>query len=541
MAELALPPTADAAAPDQAAAAAGQPTHEVGFRKWLITITVITCAIMELIDTSIVNVATRQIAGNLGATIDETAWVITAYAVSNIIVIPLTGFLSDLIGRKLYFSASVALFTFASFMCGFSGSIEMLVFWRVVQGLGGGALLATAQTVLVETFPPDELDKANGIFGAGIVMGPTLGPLLGGYLTDNYHWGWIFYINVPIGILATFLSWKYIKGTKKPLTGRVDYLGILFMAVGIGGLQIVLEEGERKDWFTSPFIVTLGVAALVGLVLFVARELRTDHPVVDLRILKNKNVAIGAALRFAFGVAIFASVFLYPVFVQGFLGWTATRTGLLILPGALVTGVLMGVTGALLKKGANPKILIIFGFGFVIAYEILAYTLATPQSGEWDFLWPQLIRGIGFGFIFVPVASLSLAGLQGKDVAQASGLTNMLQLLGGSIGIAVVNTFVAHRIAAHRVELLPNIRLSNPATADRYQAMLHAFQGMGHTLGEAQRMALGALEGTVSTQAAILGYREGFMLIGLVCMATIPLVLFARFRKGDAVTVAGGH
>ena len=542
MASLALNP--DAAVPaavPAAGPAADQPTYEVGFRKWLITITVITCAIMELIDTSIINVATRQIAGNLGATIEETAWVITSYAVANIIIIPLTGFMSDLFGRKVYFTISVAVFTAASLLCGFSHSIETLIFWRIVQGLGGGALLATAQTVLVETFPPEELDTANGIFGAGIVMGPTLGPVLGGYLTDNFHWGWIFYVNVPIGIVATFLSWKYIKGTKSPLEGKVDYLGILFMALGIGGLQIVLEEGERKDWFSSTFVVAATIISALSLVLFIVRELTAKNPVVDLRVLANRNVAIGSVLRFAFGVSIYASVFLYPVFVQGFLGWNATRTGLLILPGAFVTGMLMGVSGALLKKGANPKILVIFGFGFVIAYEILAFYLATPEAGEWDFLWPQIIRGVGFGLIFVPVASLSLTGLQGKDVAQASGLTNMLQLLGGSIGIAVVNTFVARRIADHRVELLPNINLSNPATADRYQAMLQAFQGMGHSLNEAQRMAMGVLEGTVSTQAAILGYREGFMLIGLVCMVTIPLVLFARFKKGDAVAVGGAH
>jgi len=540
MASLALSP--DAAAPNNGpATAADQPTYEVGFRKWLITVTVITCAIMELIDTSIINVATRQIAGNLGATIEETAWVITAYAVANIIIIPLTGFLSDLIGRKVYFTASVALFTVASFLCGFSHSIETLVFWRVVQGLGGGALLATAQTVLVETFPPEELDTANGIFGAGIVMGPTLGPVLGGYLTDNFHWGWIFYVNVPIGILATFLSWKYIKGTKHPIAGKIDYFGILFMALGIGGLQIVLEEGERKDWFSSSFVVTATLVSAISLVLFIIRELTAKNPVVDLRVLANRNVAIGAVLRFAFGVSIYASVFLYPVFVQGFLGWNATRTGLLLLPGSLLTGVLMGAMGAFLKKGANPKVLVIIGFGFVIAYEVFAYLLATPEAGEWDLFWPQLIRGIGFGFIFVPVSGLILAGLKGKDIAQASGLTNMLQLLGGAVGIAVVNTYVVRRISVHRMDLLPNISITNPAAADRFYGLQAVFQSKGYALDDAQRLAQGALEGAVSTQAAILSYAEGFMLIGVICIVAIPLVLFARFRKGDVVEVGAAH
>ena len=540
MASLALSP--DAALPDDSSAAAA-PTYEVGFRKWLITITVITCAIMELIDTSIVNVATRQIAGNLGATIEETAWVITAYAVSNIIIIPLTGFLSDLIGRKVYFTASVALFTAASFLCGFSHSIETLIFWRFVQGIGGGALLATAQTVLVETFPPEELDSANGIFGAGIVMGPTLGPVLGGYLTDNFSWGWIFYVNVPIGILATVLAWKYIKGTKNPVAGKIDYLGILFMAVGIGGLQIVLEEGERKDWFSSQLIVVLAtVLAVVWLGLFIVRELTAKNPVVDLRVLAKTATWPSARCCASPSACPFSPrCFCTRCSCRAFWAGTPPAPACCMLPGSLITGMLMGVMGALLKKGANPKILVIFGFGFVIAYEILAYSMGTAEAGEWDLFWPQLIRGIGFGFIFVPVSGLILAGLKGRDIAQASGLTNMLQLLGGAVGIAVVNTFVARRLSVHRLDLLPNISLTNPAAADRFFGLQILFQGKGYALGDAQKLAQSALEGAVSTQAAIISYSEGFMLIGLICMVAIPLVLFARFRKGEAVALGAAH
>ncbi len=516
------------------------PTYEVGTRKMLITITVITCAIMELIDTSIVNVATRQIAGTLGATIEEVAWIITAYAVSNIIIIPLTGFLSDIFGRKVYFTASVLLFTVASFLCGSAQSIEMLILWRFVQGIGGGALLATAQTVLVETYPPEELNTANGIFGAGIVMGPTLGPVLGGYLTDNFHWGWIFYVNIPIGIIATILSWRFIKGTKHKLDGKIDYLGILLMVVGIGSLQIFLEEGQRKDWFDSQLIVGLAVASAVGLGAFIYRELTIANPVVDLKVLRNRNVAVGSVLRAAFGIGIYCSVFLYPVFVQGFLGWNATRTGLLMLPSSLITGLLMGAMGAAIGKGVNPKLLVIIGFSFVIAYEILTYFGATMQAGEADFFWPQLIRGVGFGFIFVPVAGLSLAGLKGKDIAQASGITNMLQLLGGALGLAVVNNFVIRRISIHRMDLLPNVSLSNSAATDRWMGLTRQFQAAGHSLGEAQRMAMGAIEGAVSTQAAVISYAEGFMLIGIIMAAVLPLVLIARIEKG-AVVAGSAH
>ncbi|WP_353484542.1 DHA2 family efflux MFS transporter permease subunit [Haliscomenobacter sp.] len=518
-----------------------KPTYEVGAKKWLITITVITCAIMELIDTSIVNVATRQIAGNLGATIEETAWVITAYAISNIIIIPLTGFLSNFFGRKVYFTASVVLFTIASFLCGASTSIWMLVFWRFIQGIGGGALLATAQTVLVETFPPEEVDKANGIFGAGIVMGPTLGPVLGGYLTDNFSWGWIFYVNVPIGIIATYLSWKHIKGTKAKLVGRIDYLGILFLIIGIGGLQMVLEEGERKDWFNSNFILTLLVLSLTGIIAFVIRELTAKNPVVDLRVLKNRNVIVGCALNVAFGIAIYCSVFLYPVFVQGFLGWNATRTGLLILPSSFLTGMLMGLNATLLQKGISPKMLVILGFSAVIGYETITYFLATPTSGEWDWFWPQMIRGFGFGFIFVPVAGLTISGLKGNDIAQASGLSNMLRLLGGAFGIAIINTFVTRRFAVHRNDLISNVTLYNPESNERFYNLVQGFQSQGKSIQEAQQMATGAMEAAVSSQSAIISYAEGFLMIGIICACILPLVFLAKIKKGESVDLGSVH
>jgi MFS transporter, DHA2 family, multidrug resistance protein len=518
-----------------------QPTYEVGKRKWLITITVITCAIMELIDTSIVNVATRQIAGNLGATIEETAWVISAYAISNIIIIPLTGFLSNIFGRRNYFTGSVILFTVSSFFCGASTSIEMLVVWRFIQGIGGGALLATAQTVLVETFPPEEQDKANGIFGAGIVMGPTLGPVLGGYLTDNFSWGWIFFVNIPIGIIATYLSWKYIKNTKETIVGKIDYLGIVFLIVGIGALQLVLEEGQRKDWLNSNFIVFMLIASIIGLIAFIWRELTIKNPVVDIRLLTRRNVFVGAILNMAFGLSIYASVFLYPVFVQGFLGWNATRTGLLILPSSFLTGILMGACATMLQKGISPKTLVTIGFLSVIGYEFITYFLATPTSGEWDWFWPQMIRGFGFGLIFVPITGLMLAGLRGNDLAQASGLSNMLRLLGGAIGIAVCNTFVTRRFAIHRNDLIGNITLYNPEANERFFGITKSFLNQGKSMQEAQQMATGAIEGAVSTQAAIISYAEGFLLIGIICLAVLPLVFLAKIKKGEVVDVSSAH
>jgi DHA2 family multidrug resistance protein len=446
-----------------------------------------------------------------------------------------------LFGRKVYFTASVILFTIASLLCGASSSIYMLVFWRFVQGIGGGALLATAQTILVETFPPEEIDKANGIFGAGIVMGPTLGPVIGGYLTDNFSWGWIFYVNIPIGIIATYLSWKYIKNTKHKIEGKIDYWGILFLIIGVGALQMVLEEGERKDWFNSDFIRVTSFMAIAGLVAFVIRELRIKNPVVDIRLLAKRNVWIGGVLNLAFGFAIYGSVFLYPVFVQGFLGWNATRTGLLILPSSFLTGMLMGLNATLIQKGISPKILVTIGFVSVIAYEIFTYFLATPQSGEWNWFWPQMIRGFGFGFIFVPVAGLMLSGLKGNELAQASGLSNMFRLLGGAIGIALVNTFVTRRFAIHRNDLISNVTIYDTESNERFFGLVKGFQSQGKSLQEAQQMAAGAVEGTVSLQSAVLSYAEGFLLIGAFCAIVLPLVFFARINKGQPVELGSSH
>ncbi|TAG44775.1 MAG: MFS transporter, partial [Cytophagia bacterium] len=270
-------------------------------------------------------------------------------------------------------------------------------------------------------------------------------------------------------------------------------------------------------------------------------ELKVKNPVVDLRVLKNRNVIVGAALSLAFGMAIYVSVFLYPVFVQGFLGWNATRTGLLILPSSFLTGILMGLNATLLQKGISPKILVFVGFLAVIAYEVITYFLATPTSGEWDWFWPQMIRGFGFGFIFVPVAGLTLSGLKGNAIAQASGISNMLRLLGGAIGIAVTNTFVTRRFATHRGDLIGNISMYNPEANERFYGLVKGFQSNGKSLQEAQQMAAGAMEGTVSMQSAILSYAEGFLFIGIICALVLPLIFFAKIKKGEKVDLGATH
>src|SRR5437868_277723 len=336
---------------------------ETGARKWIITITVILASLIELIDTSIVNVALPQMMGNLGATLDEVAWVVTAYVVANVIVIPMTGWLSSVFGRRNYFAGSIVLFTIASFFCGHAVGIWELVVFRFIQGVGGGALLSTSQSIMVETFPPEELGLANGLFGLGVVVGPTIGPTLGGWITDNYSWPWIFYVNIPIGIVATFLTLTFIPDPKeKHPVGRIDWAGIGLLVTGIGSLQVVLERGEREDWFAAPYIVALAIAAAVGIVGFVWRELTAEHPVVNLRVLKDRSLAVGTLFTFILGFGLYSSVFIFPVFIQNLLGFTAMQTGLILLPGSLATAVMMPVVGKLMQRGFPAQIMNAAGF-----------------------------------------------------------------------------------------------------------------------------------------------------------------------------------
>lgn len=293
---------------------------EYGARRYIVTITVVLCTLLELIDTTIVNIATNTLMGNLGATISEVSWVIAAYAIANVIVVPMSGWLSSVFGRKYYFAGSVALFTFASFMCGMSNSIWVLVFWRFIQGIGGGALFATSQTILKEIYPPEKIGMAMAMFGMGVIVGPTIGPYLGGYLVYNYDWPIIFFINIPIGILATFLTLTYIRDNpyEKRTNRKVDWLGIFLLIVGVGSLQLILEQGERNDWFESRYILSFTILAVVGIIGFIIRELTVKHPIVDLRVLLKGNVAIATIMNFILGFILFGSVFIYPIYMQHF-------------------------------------------------------------------------------------------------------------------------------------------------------------------------------------------------------------------------------
>ena len=505
--------------------------YPTGATKWILILTAISCALLELIDATIVNVSLREISGSIGATTTEIAWVVTAYAVSNVIIIPLTSMLSDFFGRKVYFTASVIIFTFSSLMCGMSTSLWMLVFWRFVQGLGGGGLLSTAQTIIIGAFPPEKISTANAIFGMGIILGPTFGPTLGGLITDNLSWNWIFFVNIPIGILATVLAWTYVGdriGAVKPK--RIDYWGILFLVISVGSIQFVLEEGTSKDWFESSEIVIVSLMAFIGLIAFIIRELSIDYPAVNIGLYRSYNLALGSILNFLRGLMLFGSVFIFPLFVQISLGWTATQTGLFMIPGAIFTAFTMPMIGMMLGKGVNPKRIIIVG-AVMTFFFLYILSFASPDSSERNFYFPFILRGIGMACMMSPILSLAISGLQGKDMAQAVGLSNMIRQLGGSVGIALINVFLINKNAEVRGNMLSYVTDYSQQTQERILGIKQSFILKGYSLQEAEMLANRSMEGVIFKQQALLSYVQGFFVVGISILLIIPVVLLIRYKK----------
>jgi DHA2 family multidrug resistance protein len=513
--------------------------HPTGFKKWIIVITVVVASLLEMIDTTVVNVSLTDIMGNLGATLEDVAWIITAYAVANVIILPMTGWLSSKFGRRNYFVFSILLFTTASFFCGNAHSIWELVIFRFIQGIGGGALLSTSQSILFETFKPEERGMATAIFGLGVVIGPTFGPTIGGFITDHYSWPWIFYINLPLGIIAALLSLTFIsESVDRKIIDRVDWWGILLIA-GIGALQIVLERGQSEDWFDTSYITILSITSVIALVAFVYRELSIDHPVVDFRIMKDRSFSFGLVFSFILGFGLFASVFVFPILCQNLLGFTAQQTGQLMIPSGLVTIVVMPFVGNLLRKNFPPQIMAVVGFAiFFIFTQMLSHS--TLVSGESDFFWPLLMRGIGMGCLFVPLTAMGLSGLKGKDMAQGVGLNNMIRQLGGSFGVALMTTFIHNRMALHRVNLLSHINVYEPATVERLNMYSQAFAARGISPAVANGMANAALEGTLIKQSMLMSYTDCFWIIGIFFIFCIPLILFQKKSKG-LVSMEGVH
>src|SRR3954466_10517866 len=361
---------------------------EYGSRRVIITITAIVCALLEIVDTTIVNVALPDMKGNLGATTTEVGWVVTAYAIGNVIIVPMTSWLSQQFGRRNYFAFSIVLFTVFSFMCGNATNIWELVIFRFIQGIGGGALLVTSQTIITESYPPEKRNMAQAIYGLGVIIGPTLGPPLGGYIVDHFSWPYIFYINIPIGVIATLLTLQFVRSPKyaeKKSRSEIDWAGIGLLAVTVGSLQYVLERGHEDDWFNSNIIITLTVCAVFGLFFFIWRELTYKNPIVDLRVLKNGNLRVGTILSFILGLGLYGSTFIIPLYTQSTLGWTAQQSGMLMIPAALTTAFMMPIIGRLLQKGVPQQYLVAAGMLLFFVYSFWGYRILTPDTGADNF------------------------------------------------------------------------------------------------------------------------------------------------------------
>ena len=508
---------------------------EQGFRKWIITITVIMASLLELIDTTIVNVALPDIMGNLGATLEDAGWLVTGYAVANVIVLPMSGWLGDRFGRKNYFLASILIFTAASYLCGQATSLTELILYRLLQGLAGGGLLSTAQAILMETWPREEIGMATALFGLGAVVGPTLGPTIGGYIVDNTNWRYIFYVNIPVGAVAAFLVSMFVRESPMFAKGKpIDWWGILLLAIGVGSLQVVLEKGESEDWFQTPYIAFLTVTTVLAGIGFLWRELSTDHPVVDFRILKNRSFAIGTITSFALGFALYGSVFIFPVFCQNLLHFTALQTGLILLPGGLATIIMMPFVGAMLKRGVPAQYMATGGF---ILFFVFCWLLSnsTLESGTGDFFWPLIIRGIGMAILFVPLTTLAVSGLQGKQIGQGTGLNNMMRQLGGSFGVAILTTLIHVKSGEVRSALLSNTNSFNPAYVQRKEGMVQMLMGKGYNLLDAQQASDRMMEGNIIRQTMLVTYDHMYMLIGFFVLAAIPVIYLQKFKKKPVI------
>ncbi|MBV9717922.1 MAG: DHA2 family efflux MFS transporter permease subunit [Candidatus Eremiobacteraeota bacterium] len=487
--------------------------HRPGAPVALITLTVMLGLIMAIIDTTIVNVALTTIGGNLGATVDEVAWVATGYILANVVIMPLNGWLTALMGRKAFYATSLALFTVASFFCGTARSIWVLVIYRVIQGIGGGALQPTAQAILFETFPAERRGAAMAIFGMGAMVGPAIGPTLGGWIVDNASWPLIFYINVPIGIAACLMTLAFIPNPKyiaKP-KGGIDWIGLGLLTAGLASLQFVLEQGERDDWFQSQTILLFSTIAIVSLVVFVIKTLRDRYPLVDLNVFRFRSFSVGSFLGIIMGFGLFGTALVLPLFFQNTLGFTAFDTGMALMPGAFSTAISMMIIGRMLNR-IDGRWSIVFGT-LLFAWSTWLLGGLTVQAGYWDVFWPRVVQGFALGFLFVPLTTIALSDVPVPKLAGATGVLTLLRQLGGSLGIAILTTLLTHQTA-----IAWNVLASGVTQTHGY--------------------SVGQLTGMVAQQSTMIAYNYVFRVTAVVFVLSTPLVFLIRRRPRAAAVAA---
>jgi len=517
---------------------------EYGSRRVIITITAIVCALLEIVDTTIVNVSLNDMKGNLGATTGEIGWVVTAYAIGNVIIIPMTSWLSAQFGRRNYFAASIILFTVCSFLCGNATTITELIIFRFLQGVGGGALLVTSQTIITESYPPEKRGMAQALYGMGVIIGPTLGPPLGGYITQNYGWEWIFYINIPLGIIAALLTLQFVRSPKyaeKSAAADIDWAGIGLLAVFVGSLQYVLEKGQEDDWFNSSTIIFLTVISILGAFFFLWREMTYRNPVVQLKVLKNGNLRIGTILSFIMGFGLYGSTFIIPLYTQSVLGWTGTQAGLLFVPAALTTAFMMPLIGRVLQTGIKHHYIVAAGMLMFFFFCMWGYKILTPDTSKQAFFWMLILRGVAMGMLFIPITALSLGTLKGREIGDGAAFTGMMRQLGGSFGVAVIITYMARKNMVHRSDLVSKLDINNPAVQNKIAALQNGMMAKGAYVFTAKQEAIKLIDYSVTKQAAVLSYMDVFMFVGVLFLICIPFVLFAKGKEKHKFNMGDVH
>ncbi len=521
------------AARSRPAAAPGE--WSPSFNPWLIAASVMLATFMEVLDTSVANVALPHIAGNLSASAEESTWVLTSYLVSNAIMLPATNWLGRYFGRKRFLIFCIVVFTASSALCGAAGSLGMLIIARVLQGAGGGALQPIAQSVLLESFPPEKRGSAMAIYGMGIVVAPIIGPTLGGWITDNYSWRWIFYINVPIGIVATLMARMFIEDPpyiKDQRPGRIDYIGFGMMAVALGTLQLVLDKGQEEDWFSSSLITLTAIVSVMTFVGFVIWELRSKDPIVNLRILGDRNFAVGTLLMTVLGIVLYGTIALLPLFLQTLMGYPALQSGLAVSPRGIGSVVSMIIVGRLVGR-VNGRYLLLFGFS-VLAFSTYLFSDINLEISSSSIVWPGMLSGFAMGFVFVPLTTMAMGTLANEQMGNASGVFNLMRNTGGSLGIAAVTTMLTRGAQIHQAAMVSHLTPYDPAFQERMH-QLGGGLGASGAAGAPSSQVYGIIYGTLVRQATLLSYIDNFRLLAFLCLLCVPAAfLFKTVRRKAA-------
>ncbi|MDR3764646.1 MAG: DHA2 family efflux MFS transporter permease subunit [Acidobacteriota bacterium] len=492
---------------------------------WIVAVSVMLATFMEVLDTTVVNVSIPHISGNLSSTYEEGTWVVTSYLVANAIVLPMSGWLATYFGRRRLLLACVAGFSMASFLCGMAGSLDQLIFFRILQGLAGGGLQPLAQAILLESFPKEKHGQAMAAYGLGIIVAPIVGPTLGGYITDNYTWRWIFYLNIPVGIFSLMMMARFVHDPpylRRNRDDAVDLWGMGMLAVGLGALQIMLDTGQRKDWFGAREIRLESVLCVVGLVAFVVRELLIEHPIVDLRALKDRSLSVGVLLMSCVGFCLYASLVLLPQYLETLLQYPSLQAGLALSPRGLGSFLLTFVVGAIASR-VDVRRLLLIGF-LVSAYTMFQLAGLNMNAGYWDIFWPQVLQGGALALIFVPLSAAAISHVSKERMGNATSIYNLMRNIGGSVGISMMTTFLARRQQFHQSRLVEHI---TPGNVQAYQR-LHQFTGFfaqhGSGVGTAMHRAEAAMMGSLQQQSAMLSFVEAFRIMGYLFLFMILLI-----------------